>query len=123
MYTGPTRIPCGVGPPTLVCSETPGIQAVDLHNGYWDVPCTGEPPDGCPSPIVPPTGAAARGARALRLATLDVPVGEVGHHEVEIGTGGFIERSYMPCTEVNDDIDPIGDLCWKNSKGCSRAVS
>ena len=41
---------CGVGPPTLTCSETPGIQALDLSGvGYWDVPCAGEPPRWSPT--------------------------------------------------------------------------
>ena len=103
---------CGFGPPRLVCSENPGIQAVDMHNGYWDTPCTGEAPAGCATPVVPPTGAAARGARALRLATVDVPVGDVGHHEVEIGTavlpGGVLSEGRMSIDQVQDGflLDP-----------------
>ena len=103
---------CGVGPPTLVCSESPGIQASDMHNGYWDIPCAGEPPDGCPSPIVPPTGAAAKGARALRLGTVELPVGAVGHHEIEIGTavlpGGVLSEGRMSIDQIQDGflLDP-----------------
>ena len=103
---------CGVGPPSLVCSENPSIQAVDMHNGYWDTPCTGEAPSGCASPVVPPTGGAARGARALQLATVDVPVGDVGHHEVEIGTavlpGGVLSEGRMSIDQVQQGflLDP-----------------
>jgi len=103
---------CGVGPPRLVCSENPIILAVDMHNGYWDTPCTGEAPSGCASPVVPPTGDAARGARALRLATVDVPVGDVGHHEIEIGTavlpGGVLSEGRMSINQVQDGflLDP-----------------
>jgi hypothetical protein len=77
---------CGPGPSTLVCSENPGIDAIDLHGaGYWDVTCTGEAPNGCPSRIPTPTGAAAAAGRELRIATLALPVGATGHREVEIG--------------------------------------
>jgi hypothetical protein len=83
---------CGVGPPTLTCSETPGIQAVDLHGaGYWDVPCAGEPPDGCPTPIPKPTGAAAAVGRELHIDAIAVPVGAVGHREVEIGSAVLVD--------------------------------
>jgi len=53
-----------------------------------DVPCTGEPPAGCPSQIVPDATAAAA-ARPLKLATLDVPVGALGRHEVKVGEVSF----------------------------------
>jgi hypothetical protein len=87
-----SEVYCGVGPPTLTCSETPGIQAVDLHGaGYWDVPCTGEPPDGCPTPIPKPTGAAAAVGRELKIDAIGVPVGPVGHREVEIGRAVLVD--------------------------------
>jgi hypothetical protein len=78
---------CGLGPPSLVCSESPGLEALDLHNaGFWDLPCAGEAPAGCATPLPLPTGAAAAAGRELRIDALDVPVGPVGHREVEIGT-------------------------------------
>ncbi len=81
-----SEVYCGVGPPTLACSETPGIQAVDLHDaGYWDVPCAGEAPGGCPNRITAPTGPAAAARRELKIDAIAVPVGPVGHREVEIG--------------------------------------
>jgi hypothetical protein len=87
-----SEVYCGVGPPTLTCSETPGIQAVDLHDaGYWDVPCAGEPPDGCPKPIPKPTGAAAAVGRELTIEAIAVPVGPVGHREVEIGRAVLVD--------------------------------
>ncbi len=92
---------CGVGPPSLVCSENPGIQAIDLHGaGYWDVLCAGEAPAGCPSPIPSPVGA---GGAELRIAALDVPVGPVGHREVEIGTAvlldGIVQEARFSITD------------------------
>jgi hypothetical protein len=87
-----SEVYCGVGPPTLTCSETPGIQAVDLHGaGYWDVPCTGEAPDGCATPIPTPTGAAAAAGRELKIDAIAVPVGALGHREVEIGRAVLVD--------------------------------
>ena len=87
-----SEVYCGVGPPTLTCSETPGIQAVDLHGaGYWDVPCAGEPPDGCPNRITAPTGPAAAARRELKIDAIAVPVGPVGHREVEIGRAVLVD--------------------------------
>jgi hypothetical protein len=75
---------CGVGPPSLVCSEDPGLEAVDFHQaGYWDVPCTGEAPSGCATPLAPDPGLA--GTVPLSIPVLDLPVGGVGHHEVDVG--------------------------------------
>jgi hypothetical protein len=105
---------CGVGPPTLACSESPGLQASDLHNaGFWDLPCAGEAPAGCATPLLLPTGAAAAAGRELRIDALDVPVGPVGHREVEIGTavlpnGILTEATFRIATEsqVGFLIDP-----------------
>lgn len=102
---------CGVGPPSLVCSETPGIQASDLHSGYWDVPCTGEPPAGCPSPIPKPPDPDHVG-RPLLIDAVDVPVGAVGHHEEEIGRAvlvdGIVQEARFSIDQVQDTflLDP-----------------
>jgi hypothetical protein len=103
---------CGVGPPTLVCSETPGIQTVDLHGaGYWDVTCAGEAPDGCPGRISIPTGAAS--GRELKVDAIAVPVGPVGHREVELGRAvlvdGIVQEarfSVADQTQVGFLLDP-----------------
>ena len=107
-------VSCGVGPPTLTCSETPGIQAADLHAaGYWDVPCAGEAPDGCASPVPLPTGAAADVGRELAIDALDIPVGPAGHREVEIGTAVLVngvvqEARFSIVDQVQDGflLDP-----------------
>ena len=106
---------CGVGgQTTLICSDAPQIDASDFHAaGYWDTPCAGEAPDGCASPVPVPTGAAAEGARALDLASIDVPVGAVGHHEVEVGTavlaGGVVQEARFSLGDQRQDgflLDP-----------------
>jgi hypothetical protein len=106
---------CGVGgQTTLICSDAPQIDASDFHAaGYWDTPCAGEAPDGCASPVPVPTGAAAEGARALDLASIDLPIGAVGHHEVEIGTavlaGGVVQEARFSLGDQRQDgylLDP-----------------
>ena len=73
------------GPDDAVCSEP----RLAVSSGVsHDVPCTGEPPDGCPSQIVPDSAATAA-ARPLKLATLDVPVGALGRYEVKVGEASF----------------------------------
>lgn len=109
-----TDVFCGVGPPTLICSESPGLEAMDLHNaGFWDVPCSGEAPVGCATPLPPPSADAAAAGRELRIDALDVPVGPVGHREVEIGTailpnGIVTEATFRIATETQAGflIDP-----------------
>jgi hypothetical protein len=87
-----TDIFCGAGRPSLVCTETPRIEAIDFHNaGYWDVPCSGEAPDGCASPL-PSLGAGAAGSGTeLRIDTFDLPVGPVGHREVDLGRAVLVD--------------------------------
>jgi hypothetical protein len=72
-------------PGDAVCQEPRiGIAGSADH----DVPCTGEPPDGCATPIVLDATAVAA-ARPLQLATFDVPLDRMGHYEVEIGEVGL----------------------------------
>jgi hypothetical protein len=109
-----SEVYCGVGPPTLTCSETPGIQALDLHGaGYWDVPCAGEAPDACATPIPKPTGVAAAAGRELKIDAIAVLVGSVGHREVEIGRAiladGIVQEarfSVADQTQVGFLLDP-----------------
>jgi hypothetical protein len=106
-----TDVFCGLGPPTLVCSESPGLEAIDLHNaGFWDVPCSGEAPAGCATPLPPPTGAAAAAGRELRIDTLDVPVGPVGHREVDIGTAVLPNGILTEATFRISDESQVGFL-------------
>ena len=106
-----SEVYCGVGPPTLTCSETPGIQAVDLHDaGYWDVPCAGEPPDGCPNRITAPTGSAAAARRELKIDAIAVPVGPVGHREVEIGRAVLVDGIVQEARFSIADQEQVGFL-------------
>jgi hypothetical protein len=109
-----TDVFCGVGSPPLICSETPGIEPVDLHRaGYWDVPCGGEAPSACATRIPTPTGAAAAVGRELQIDAIGVPVGAVGHREVEIGRAALVDGivqearfSIADQTQVGFLLDP-----------------
>lgn len=84
-------LPCGGISRAAICFESPPpIQAIPFSTtGYWDTPCTGEAPSGCATPVVPDPDAVKQ-AKPLRIDAVDVPVGEVGHREVEIG------RAWVP---------------------------
>lgn len=88
------------GPDDAVCQEPRLAIATDVDH---DVPCSGEPPEGCPSPIVPDP-AAVQAARPLRLAALAVPIEGLGRHEVELGRvglpNGYVTR--LDARIVND---------------------
>jgi hypothetical protein len=88
------------GPDDAVCQEPRLAIATNVDH---DVPCTGEPPEGCPSPIVPDP-AAVQAARPLRVPALVVPIEGLGHHEVELGRvglpNGYVTR--LDATIVND---------------------
>jgi len=73
------------GPNDAACQEP----FVEIRGGAnHDVPCEGEPPDGCATPIVLDPEAVAA-ARPLRLAAFDIPLERLGHHEVEVGRVGL----------------------------------
>jgi hypothetical protein len=65
-----------------ICSDTRSLQVESMR--YWDVPCEGEPPAGCATPVVP-DASTLNESRPLLIRSLDVPVGPIGHREVEIG--------------------------------------
>jgi len=73
------------GPGDAVCQE-PSIGIAGGAN--HDVPCTGEPPEGCATPIVLDPEAVAA-AHPLQLATFDVPLDHIGHYEVRVGEVGL----------------------------------
>jgi hypothetical protein len=53
--------------------------------GYQDIPCAGEPPDGCASPVPSPNVGTEATATPLRIDDRVIPVPEVGAYEVKLG--------------------------------------
>lgn len=67
----------------ILCTDDP---AVIVHTGVdRDVPCPGEPPDGCASPLPPVDPSVAAMAVPLTVDALDVPIDHVGRYEIPLG--------------------------------------
>jgi hypothetical protein len=77
---------CGGLAMASFCQEEPRLRVRDvIGSGYNDTPCTGEPPDGCATPVPSVAPAAAGSATALRIARVDIPIDHVGDYEVRLG--------------------------------------
>ena len=78
---------CGIGgEATLLCTDTPVIRtSTPTTNGYRDVPCNGEAPDSCASPVPRPDAAARVAARPLVVPRLSIPIDHVGDYTVDVG--------------------------------------
>jgi hypothetical protein len=76
---------CG-GIPGLQCQDVPQLQAMSVTmGGYFDTTCTGEPPEGCQTPVPPADAAAVAAAAPLHVARYEIPVDHDGHYEVPVG--------------------------------------
>ena len=74
----------GISP--IHCRDDPQLQPMSpTLAGYWDVPCSGEPPHGCASPVPPPDPEAIEAAQELRVPHLDIPIDHDGQYEVPVG--------------------------------------
>ena len=93
------------GPGDAVCQEP---RLVVTSSVSHDVPCTGEPPAGCPSQIVP-DARAVDAARPLRLATTDIPIAGHGRQAVELGTVG-LPNGYVSRIEAHVVNDQPSDF-------------
>ena len=68
------------------CVDDPHLTVASIiHGGYHDTPCTGEPPDGCATPVPTVEPKAAAAATALAIDRLDIPIDHVGDYEVKLG--------------------------------------
>lgn len=67
------------------CMESPRLVIGGIGDGYHDVPCPGEPPHGCATPLPDLAPEALAAARPLRLDRFVIPVARVGPHEVVVG--------------------------------------
>jgi hypothetical protein len=75
------------GEDNRACNDDPQLM---LFAGIdHDVPCPGEPPAGCATLPPTPAPAAVAAARPLRIAALDIPLDEIGNHEVIVGDAGL----------------------------------
>jgi len=85
-------LPCGgiAGAFVPACMEEPALTPSSVTiGGYRDVPCPGEPPDGCATPQPPTQPDAVAEAAPIEIAALDVPIDRVGQFEVVVGSGSL----------------------------------
>ena len=100
---------CAGIPSGPACRDTPiiGISS-PVQSGYRDVPCQGEPPDGCATPLPAIEAAAARAARPLRIERVVIPIAKVGRAEVRLGEA-TLPNGILTVAEA-DLEDPWPDL-------------
>jgi hypothetical protein len=70
----------------VTCSDDPHLSVDGLQiEGYRDLPCSGEPPDGCATQLPPVEAEALADATTLRISRLDIPIDHVGDYRVIVG--------------------------------------
>jgi hypothetical protein len=101
---------CGVGGQNdLGCTDPPtALLFAPTLSGYTDIPCSGDPPDGCASPVPTIDPAVAKDAKSLTIATRDVPLDHVGHYDIPLGTavlpnGVLTEGSFALADDAQTD--------------------
>jgi hypothetical protein len=113
---------CGVGGQyTILCTETPEIQvsADLLHQGYHDIPCAGEAPAGCASPLPAIDPAAAKDARPLLVQALDIPLDRIGPYSVELGQATLANGILQEASFTLADLHPA---TWSTTEDGVRLV-
>jgi hypothetical protein len=109
---------CGVGGQyTILCTETPEIRiSSPTMGGYRDVPCAGEAPDGCatPLPTLEPTAESA--ARTLTIAVRDIPIDRIGKFEVSLGRAvlpnGILTQARFGLRDLKVQTFSVADAIW-----------
>ena len=71
------------------CSDDPHLDGRSVLGAYHDVPCAGEPPDGCPSPMAAPEPDAVAAAEPITIGARSIPIDHDGPFEVELGRGSL----------------------------------
>jgi hypothetical protein len=72
------------------CMEQPRLHPMTATlNGYRDVPCSGEPPDGCATPHPGVERSVSAAAVEIRRERVDIPIDHVGRMEVRVGQGSL----------------------------------
>ena len=80
-----TRVCMGVSMEPA-CRTSPELTiGSPIGNGYEDVACRGEPPDGCETPVPRTEPEARAAARPLRIERIVLPVSGVGRQELRLG--------------------------------------
>jgi hypothetical protein len=124
---------CSVGGQySILCTEKPEIELIlPLQNGYFDVPCGGEPartespeelmanqtiPPTCPTHFPDPDAAAAEAEQPLLVPSIDIPIDHVGEYSVELGRGtlanGILEVTSMTASDPRPSSFYLRGAIW-----------
>ena len=73
-------------PNQITCFDDPHLSIGGMQmGGYHDLPCPGEPPDGCATPLPDAAPDANAAATAIRIARLDIRIDHVGDYHIVLG--------------------------------------
>ncbi len=80
---------------------------IGIYGGLdHDVPCTGEPPDGCATLPPSPRPQIQAIARPLRVGSLEIPVDHLGPYEVEVGEAGLPDGALSSSSAMLAEPEP-----------------
>jgi hypothetical protein len=111
---------------TILCTDDPVIRVSSAIDGYADVPCAGEPPGGCASPLPTADPEAVRAAVALERRDVVIPIDHVGAYSVPIGratlANGILQSTTLSLAETRQetfllDDDGVRLEVWSTSTG------
>lgn len=85
-----------------------------IPSGYHDVPCAGEPPAGCASPIPSIDADVAPDATPIVVPRVSIPIDHVGAYEVPVGEGSLANGILTEATWRLTDPWPI-DVTFTDS--------
>lgn len=81
---------CGGLPSGPACNDVPTLEIGSaIRGGYRDVPCAGEPPEGCATPLPRLEPDAVEHAQQLRIDERSIAIPRVGPQEVLLGTAAL----------------------------------
>lgn len=109
---------CGGLAMGAACTDDSRLDARSLTaGGYRDVPCSGEAPDGCPTPFPSSEPDVLDAATPLTVAERTIAIEHDGRHEVSLGTaslpnGILTDASFAFEAGWPDDVALAGAFGW-----------
>jgi hypothetical protein len=109
---------CGGLPMGAACTDDPHLEARSFTaGGYRDVPCAGEPPDGCPTPFPSFEPRALEAAMPLVVTDRTIAIERDGRHEVSLGhaslpNGILTDASFAFAESWPEDVALAGAFGW-----------
>ena len=99
----------------LCVDEPPILISVPDPSGRGDIPCPGEPPDGCATPVPPPDPALVGLGVPLRVGSLKIPLDHEGDYNVALGTA-TLPNGVLAEASVELDEDLQADFLLEDSR-------